>query len=1488
MKIGMHATTDGEDLTEIPGQMGEHDMAQGAIREIADSVPGNAYDDGGIAWNGWSHYDNGGFQGGKGDQKTFGGGGRASEKLAVPSFTGDDTDDVGSSARSYLRQVEAWRRMTYLPPSQKGLVLYQNLGGKAWIAAEELSVPRLASDGGVSYFISWINARFLDLEVARIGKAFSDFFRRLKRRQGQSIREYNTEYDRLHARLREVGCSLPQECAAWLYIDRLQLEEAQELNLLASVGNEYNLHRLQQAAVLHDRGHRKPWENGRTRKPYTAHYTGNGDDDSAGEDPRHGDDIELENGVPEDVAVAYATYQSAKERYKEQTKARGYQGDRNAALAKDAKRPEISPDEKVKLMKARSFCGSCGTKGHWHPDPECPNYGTSAQGANKGAKEVEMCHHVPAEVFSLKHDGEALLGITDTACAKAVAGTMWLQQYSDALKQAGQSPQLVRESEALRFGTGKVHHSSFHVVLCFRLGNKVVEMRTSVINGDVPLLMSKPALAQLGMVYELAENKADFTKVGLRNFDLVTTSSGHPAIPIVPAKPEHGVERLVVGETGISSSSQYMAYALSQAPPYRIFYDKKLSPEVKEILTSDRLESVSFMNWWEKTKINSDFWLEGEFNWFRIHVVPRRALCNPSTWKTQYTVQKNMLLQSIGDLCVTEGYCCRSGKPIETVADQWKCEQDENSFPLLWVGRSSFAKVRLSATPHSFSCAPRDGMPQTAGDLDIGAPCVDATVMNSVTNLTLAELKSKADELGVLYPAKVTKGNLLRLIRDSTATPGTELMKIGKYKGYEFQEIPRQYGMWAAREIRMSTNPHVELIRFAKWWEAKEYEHHHYGDQDSIEANATVPYPEESSSRGAASTAEWDVVSGQHPSSRDLPIDPRKTKRGMPTGGYQDMDTEVDPNTMEEIRALETRLAERADSRRTTTHHEAEDGHLPLHDRDLRRDHVGPSRLLHDREQHQGHVHAHPRVREDPSGTPEDHYEHGGSHFGNKPTERNGCCCGLDHDADARGVFISDDEFERSGHRCEVSFECTPTKSSEEDPFTLAYRNKDYEQGTLLKLLETLDYDPVKATRDGVFGGKTGDKVHCFTYGMFTHGGVVGTTTKTREHDNVVRYLNGFARHHLGPKATWTSVSLSRNTSTEVHHDYHNLRGTANYTLSVGQSKGGGLWVEDKDISEGDIDNDVKWRRTGTGQWLPGRVQDTGGCFLEFDPFLKHATEPWEGTWWALTYHTTRNLYKAGDSMKKFLKQCGFPLPKKSHVAQEAEKVSAKPRASTRRNIFNNAARISVMMTALIAAAGSYLSEHVYPNPVVLFEIGGTEASQEAATIGKDVFEPMTWERYRSPEGKDSAYHIVNGGGPRELRINLDGKPDECNEAVLDLARQQVEDGGTVVVTGNQNDEILSQIEKDSYLSKCEQHKGIGDGKAFLVLFKDKGATKAVRCQDRVHEVKVVTAGEQEEGRPAVAMGATGISFGKATRPRTWPQHFVDYIKTSATPDRRI
>ena len=655
----------------------------------------------GVAWNGWSHFGNGGFKGAT-QEGSYGGRpsqGRPSERLSVPSFQADDTEDLGGSARSYLRQIEAWRRMTYLPPEQQALVLYQNLGGKAWVAAEELSVAKLASPGGIQYYVSWISARFLDLEVARVGKAFSDFFRRLRRKNGQSIREYNTEYDRLHARLREVGCQLPEDCAAWLYIDRLQLEEAQELNLLASVGNQYNLHKLQQAAVLHDRGHRKPWEreHGKGRRPHTAHVTSY-DDGGISETE---DEADFHDGVPEEVAQAYLTYQTAKNRYKDQAKNRGYQGGaKDDGGDREARKDLGNPgrEERLKKLKSKSFCASCGQKGHWHKDSECPNNKANGGTEGKPVRGVEVCHHVLAEVMTLKHEGEALVGITDTACAKSVAGTGWMQRYSDLAAEIGEKVDLVKECEAFRFGTGKIHYSAFHVVIKFLLGSKLVSLKVSVINGDVPLLLSKKALAQLGMIYDIAKNVADFSAVELRNFPLLQTTSGHPAIPISPAKAGEGDGQLQLLDNGPMPAQQYTAFVVSDhvptAPkPYKIFYDKKLSLEVKQMLTQDRLSETSFIAWWNSTNIDSDFWVEGEFAWHRIHVTPRRSLFSPYLWKTHGTVQKDMLLSCIGKYRVTEGFCSRTGKPLESAVDVVERGDDQPSFPLFWFGRSTFAKA---------------------------------------------------------------------------------------------------------------------------------------------------------------------------------------------------------------------------------------------------------------------------------------------------------------------------------------------------------------------------------------------------------------------------------------------------------------------------------------------------------------------------------------------------------------------------------------------------------------------------------------------------------------------------------------------------------------------------------------------------------------------------------------------------------------------------
>ena len=73
-------------------------------------------------------------------QEVSGNKGSFSEKMAVPSFDAQSTgEELGVSARSYLRQVDAWCKVTRTPKSQQALLLYQHLSGRAWVESEKFA-----------------------------------------------------------------------------------------------------------------------------------------------------------------------------------------------------------------------------------------------------------------------------------------------------------------------------------------------------------------------------------------------------------------------------------------------------------------------------------------------------------------------------------------------------------------------------------------------------------------------------------------------------------------------------------------------------------------------------------------------------------------------------------------------------------------------------------------------------------------------------------------------------------------------------------------------------------------------------------------------------------------------------------------------------------------------------------------------------------------------------------------------------------------------------------------------------------------------------------------------------------------------------------------------------------------------------------------------------------------------------------------------------
>ena len=179
--------------------------------------------------------------------------------------------------------------------------------------------------------------------------------------------------------------------------------------------------------------------------------------------------------------------------------------------------------------------------------------------------------------------------------------------------------------------------------------------------------------------------------------------------------------------------------------------------------------------------------------------------------------------------------------------------------------------------------------------------------MKRISHMTLAELRAKANELKVEYGTSTTKGNLLRLIRDSLNTPDQELMKIGKFKGLQFCEIPRSYGEWTVRELeKADTRPGAGEIRALVQAEAREGEAKGYSSQD-----VPAPYPSStaatrrSTSPMSISTGRtsWDLV-GERSSTTSTR---RRARKDIDE--EKNMEAEIDPEVASEIQELETKLA---------------------------------------------------------------------------------------------------------------------------------------------------------------------------------------------------------------------------------------------------------------------------------------------------------------------------------------------------------------------------------------------------------------------------------------------------------------------------------------------------------------------------------------------------------------------------------------------------
>ncbi|OLQ01617.1 hypothetical protein AK812_SmicGene15619 [Symbiodinium microadriaticum] len=781
-----------------------------------------------------------------------------SERMAVPSFSADSTgDDLGASARSYLRQIDAWIKVTRAPRHQQALLLYQHLQGRAWVESEELSVDVLASESGVQVFRQWVQDRYQEVEVSKVAEALTYFFRKLKRGQHQSIREYNSLYDRAHTRLLEIDCKLPEVARAWAYLNGLGLSHSEELGVLASVNNDYNTSRLQRAAILHEKSLKGPWaylrngagdsrRPGFNKGPKGAYVTEHNEDSDHETSTFVGDDLPEEEAA--ELHEAYMAQESAKAKFREIAKARGLNPE-------SAKSEGKTSAEKLQIAKSRSFCSGCKRRGHWHRDAECPlNQGKGgpdrgdAKDHGSSAKEtyvVQIAYEVGDDATS-----DNLYAITDCACSKTVAGQRWIQNYLTKAKKVGWEPQLIPCDDEFKFGASKLFKANYTATVVIQVGKKSFMVRAAVVSGDVPLLLSRNTLAKLGMVYDLENHCADFKKLDIYNHKLCFTSSGHPSLPVSPSKgaspqypdpQEWGAREVIVNSV--------------PAPVYTAFV---IRADLHQCMTCG---AESFLH------LSPLFGSERRCSQRQplplILIVPPMSL--PAPPKNIWHMTKADLIKYGTDIGVT-------------LHSSWTVPE------IRAVIQERRSKANPSQTP------------------------------KGLANMTLAELRAKASELQVMINDSMGKGEIIKHIRDFTRAPDEEVVSFGRFRNYMYKDVPESYLMWAIRETKANVGASDDLKRLANWAATRE---DYKNKVDDPEENAVIPYQPEMDARSATGSAgSWSMVD-----QRPLPPTKgyAKAKAIAPQSGIKKlrddpinqmpMQQDVPPEVEQELNVLMARMA---------------------------------------------------------------------------------------------------------------------------------------------------------------------------------------------------------------------------------------------------------------------------------------------------------------------------------------------------------------------------------------------------------------------------------------------------------------------------------------------------------------------------------------------------------------------------------------------------
>lgn len=430
---------------------------------------------------------------------------------------------------NWRKDVEIWCKLTDIPKTKQALAIHLSLDGRARLVTSEIEVSDLEKESGVVTVLEKLDALFLVDKGRRQFAAFQDLYN-LRRPSEGNVREFISEFEHTYFKFTKQGMTLPDPVMAFMLLASCNLSD-KEQQLVMSAISEVSLRNMKSALSRIFHGEisvslQSPQSSNPITKPVVCEvksepvFLGDG----CGESDESLFVRGLQRGRPRGAMRGY------RPRGRFLPRGRG-----------DARRQNpLGPDGRI------TRCLVCDSRFHWAR--ECPDayenrvntgieYRGSAGSNNEGTGDT-----VNFSLFVGYADGECENNLTrlveeakgfavlDSGCSTTVCGARWLDGFLSGFSDFERGRIVEEKSRAtFTFADGVIVPSLKCVTVPCSIGGIRGEIKTDVVDCNIPLLLSKKSMKKANMVVNFG---SDMVTAYGRHMDLKTSSSGHYLLPI--------------------------------------------------------------------------------------------------------------------------------------------------------------------------------------------------------------------------------------------------------------------------------------------------------------------------------------------------------------------------------------------------------------------------------------------------------------------------------------------------------------------------------------------------------------------------------------------------------------------------------------------------------------------------------------------------------------------------------------------------------------------------------------------------------------------------------------------------------------------------------------------------------------------------------------------------------------------------------------------